>query len=413
MRALLGAQFLAQAADGLAQAVFADVLILEPLSAGTPERIFTLFSLTLLPYSLIAPFLGVFVDRWRRRSVLIGANLTRALVLVSFPLWEKAISGEAGLYAAVLVLLGFGRLFLTTKGALLPVVLHERTLLRGNAFSSGGGMISALLGGVVGVGLVGVAPATFALVVAGIAYAVSAAIASRLSQPFAHPHPPDESILQGVARIGHELTEGLGLVWRRVAARLPLTSIFVLRCIGMFVAIGAILIIKDLYPGSGDDTIRRSVSALALGSAGAGAFSGALTAPFWGQKLAKPGSIIIGFALSGAGILLLGGIGHIAAVLGVTFLGGYGGFLAKVAVDASLQEALPDDFRGRGFALYDILYNLASVVAAAVMLGAGSGSLRGPMLLAGGIAIAMAALLAAAMARAGLPLRRPLGAQND
>ena len=48
-RVLLGAQGLAQAADGLAQAALTVRLVLEPLQSGTPGRILALFALTLLP----------------------------------------------------------------------------------------------------------------------------------------------------------------------------------------------------------------------------------------------------------------------------------------------------------------------------------------------------------------------------
>ena len=140
-----------QAADGFAQAVIIEVLLLDPFSQGTPGRVLSIAALTLLPYSLVAPFLGVFVDRWPRRTVLAWTNFARAALLLSFPLWSWATPGQFELYAAMFLLLGAGRLFLTAKGATLPVVLHEHHLLRGNSISSGGGMVSALMGGVLGV----------------------------------------------------------------------------------------------------------------------------------------------------------------------------------------------------------------------------------------------------------------------
>ena len=81
---------------------------------------------------------------------MVTTNLIRGAVLATLPLWGEALPGETGFYAAILLMLSFGRLFLTTKSALLPVLLHEHHLLRGNSISSGGGMIAALLGGAVG-----------------------------------------------------------------------------------------------------------------------------------------------------------------------------------------------------------------------------------------------------------------------
>lgn len=401
-RVLLSGQFLAQAADGMAQAVFADRLILEPVSAGTPERILALFAITLVPYSGLAPFLGVFVDRWPRRALMAWANALRAVVLVTLPLWVGLFPSDSGLFVGVIALLGLGRLFLTTKGASLPTVLHERFLLRGNAISSGGGMISALLGGVVGLVAIGVIGASEAFVVSGIAYGGAAFVLTRLSVPMAHHHPDPGPIGAEIAAVAGDLAQGLVEIWRRARARLPILGVFIVRSIGMLVTIAAILVIKDLY---GSDATRRFVSAVALGAAGAGAFTGASIAPLLGRNMPKAGLIVLGFCASGVGIVALGGIENIPALLVLTFTGGFGTFVAKVAVDAQVQEALPDEFRGRAFAVYDILYNLASVVAAGVMVAAATVSLRALLVTSGLITLAVAALLGLAMNRAGMFVR--------
>src|SRR5665809_163896 len=109
---LLGAQCIAQMAYGLTEVAFADEIVLDP--QGTPTRTLALFALTLLPYSLLGPFTGVLVDRWPRRSILVWANVARAVLLVSLPLWMGALPGDTALYASVLLLLGFGCLLYTS-----------------------------------------------------------------------------------------------------------------------------------------------------------------------------------------------------------------------------------------------------------------------------------------------------------
>lgn len=401
-RLLLSGQYLAQAADGLAQVAFADVLVLEPLQQETPGRILQLLVLTLVPYSLIAPFLGVFVDRWDRRKLLVRTNIVRGVFLVTLPLWSIALPKDYGLYAGVLILLGFGRLFLVTKGAVLPAVLHEHHLLRGNSLSSGGGMIAALAGGVVGVAAVGALGGDGAFVTAGVIYVLSSLLMRRLGENYSAVRGPDEALKTAVTRVATELREGLAAISSRVRARLPLIGIFLLRTIAILVAIGAILVIKREFPETDDRGGRLTWSALALGATGVGAFVGALTAPLLGRRYTKPQLILIGFIVSGAGIIALGGIGQIGAVLGLTFFGGYGGFITKVAVDAQLQEALPDRYRGRAFALYDILYNLASVAAGIVMFVFQNVSLRPLLIASGAVTFVLALLLGMAMSRAGM-----------
>ena len=409
LKLLLGAQFLAQAADGLAQAVFADVLVLEPLSAGTPMRIFTLFAVTLLPYSLLSPFMGVLVDRWARRNVLVWTNVVRGLILLTLFIWARALPGNSALFAATLLLLGMGRLFLTTKGAVLPVLLHEHHLLQGNSLSGGGGMVSALAGGVVGIGVIVLIPANAAFAIAGATYLLGALASYSISTPLGHGDRSDVPFVRDVAAVGRELIDGLKVIWRHVHARLPLISIFLLRTLAMFVAISAILIIKNEF-GADERVGKLSSSAFALGGAGVGAFVGALTAPLVGRRLHRGGLILFGFAVSSAGIIALGGILDIYAVVALTFLGGYGGFVSKVATDASVQESLPDEYRGRAFALYDILYNLASVAAGLFMVALYDplhpGRLRPLLVGAGIVGLMVTAALAKRFRAMGIPVAR-------
>jgi MFS family permease len=398
-RRLLLAQFLGQAADGFAQAVFAFVIVLEPLAEGTPKKILQLFALTLVPYSLISPFLGVLVDRWSRRAVMIWTNVARAALLLTLPGWARLFPGDFGLYASLLALLALGRLFLTAKGAALPLVLHERYLLQGNAISGGGGMVSALLGGMLGVAAVRLLTSNQLFAVAGGLYGLTLLFTTRLSWALITHAQPLGGVHEAMSKVARGLREGFTAVWTRPRARLPLIGIFVVRAIGMVVAIVAVIVIGDVLS---DKIDRADASALALGSAGVGAFVAALTAPYVGRRFEKPRMILLGFAVSGLGIVAFGGIFSVIAVVALTFVGGYGTFLAKVSVDAQVQEALPDDYRGRAFALYDILYNMASVVAGVVMVALGNEPSRLEVMALGVLSLVVAALLGAAMRTAGM-----------
>lgn len=399
-RSLLGAQWLAQVADGLVQATFANILILEP--EGTPTRILAVFALTLVPYSLIAPFMGIFVDRWRRRSLLVWTNVVRGILLAAIALLVRTDTAEVALYGGLLILLGLGRLFLTTKGAALPVVLNETQLLKGNSLSGGGGMIAALAGAMLGVGAVAVIGNSSALWLGAAIYGASVYVASRITEQLGHQPRQDEQLRDAATRIALQLREGAVEIFSRAESRIPLIGVTVVRIAAMVAAISAIIIIKEQYPETGDDLGRLTASGLALGTAGVGAFLAALSAPLLGRRFSEPGLIILGFVVSGAGISALAGIDQIEAVLALTFVGGFGGFISKVAVDAQLQRALPDDFRGRGFAVYDILYNLASVAAAALVLTGDGDSFRTFLVGVGLVTLVLAGWIKIGMTSAGM-----------
>jgi sugar phosphate permease len=71
--------------------------------------------------------------------------------------------------------------------------------------------------------------------------------------------------------------------------------------------------------------------------------------------------------LLGAGTLVFGGLVSVAGFAAMLFIGFFAFFLGKVSADTIVQQAMPDDFRGRAFALFDIAYNLGFIVPALVL----------------------------------------------
>jgi hypothetical protein len=72
-------------------------------------------------------------------------------------------------------------------------------------------------------------------------------------------------------------------------------------------------------------------------------------------------------ALLGAGTLLFGGLVSVVGFAAMLFVGFFTFFVGKISADTIVQQAMPDDFRGRAFALFDIAYNLGFIVPAAIL----------------------------------------------
>ncbi|WP_262030332.1 MFS transporter [Microvirga sp. Mcv34] len=93
-----------------------------------------LVALSLLPGVLLSPFIGTWIDRTRRRRVLIVADLLRAAALATLPAmaWFGSITiGQVmGVSAAVALLSMF---FQTADNAYLPTLVNRDQLLEGNA----------------------------------------------------------------------------------------------------------------------------------------------------------------------------------------------------------------------------------------------------------------------------------------
>jgi len=73
-RYLFSVLLVGQFGDGLLQAALASFVLFSPERQPDAIRVAAAFAILLLPYSVIGPFAGVFLDRWYRRTVLVRAN---------------------------------------------------------------------------------------------------------------------------------------------------------------------------------------------------------------------------------------------------------------------------------------------------------------------------------------------------
>jgi MFS family permease len=182
-RRLLTTRVTSQFADGLFQAGLAGSLLFNPDRQTEPVAVALGFAVLLLPYSLVGPFVGVLLDRWSRRTVLVVANLARAAMIpvVATLVWNGS-EGSAFMLLA-LVVVGVNRFVLAGLSASLPHVAEVDHLATANALSTTSGALafSTGIGAAVGLGsVVGTDNHGYALVsiASVIGYLLSSAVAA-------------------------------------------------------------------------------------------------------------------------------------------------------------------------------------------------------------------------------------------
>ncbi len=77
--------------------------------------------------------------------------------------------------------------------------------------------------------------------------------------------------------------------------------------------------------------------------------------------------LLLSMALLGAGTLVGGVFVSVAGFAVMLFIGFFSFFVGKISADTIMQQSMPDDFRGRAFALFDIAYNLGYIVPALIL----------------------------------------------
>jgi MFS family permease len=388
-RKLFGVRLVAQFGDGLLQAALATFVLFSPEREPDAVKVAAAFAILLLPYSVIGPFAGVFLDRWRRRNVLVRANVLKAVFTI--PIILLVLAGNDGLWLglAVLTVLGIGRFVLAGLSASLPHVVAGRDLVTANALTPTSGTIMSALGALLGVALrsaVGGGDHGSVLVLgcALVAYLASSGIAVLIAVDRLGPDGtrPSES-LRGVA-IG--LVEGIRELRLHAEAGRAIAVVGVHRIAFGVLTAGGLLLVRYTFNDVVAADSALNEFALLTGAAALGALIGAIITPGasrrWGSvawsvvALAQAGIIGIGLVIVGAQAPSLP-----ALLLGSLSIG-FAGQSVKVCSDTLVQRFIPDDHLGRVFALFDMIVNVCLVGGITVMAVASPTSGQAPMVYA-------------------------------
>lgn len=101
---------------------------------ATPLQVGLITSAEFIAYAVLGLVAGVFVDRWRRRRVMLATDAGRALTIAFVPvLWALGLLRVWHLFLAAL-LVGIQSLFFdTAQQAYVPVVISREKLVQGNS----------------------------------------------------------------------------------------------------------------------------------------------------------------------------------------------------------------------------------------------------------------------------------------
>ncbi|MDI3096997.1 MFS transporter [Streptomyces rochei] len=368
-RRLLAVRLLSQGADGVYQVALATYVVFSPEKQTSPAAIASAMAVLLLPYSLVGPFAGALLDRWRRRQVFLYGNLLRAVLASATAVLMVASVPDWLFYVSALCVTAVNRFVLAGLSAALPRVVDAERLVIANSLSPTAGTLAATAGGGLAfvVRLV-VADSDAAVVLLGAALYLCGALASLsiavdLLGPDRTRAPHLASALAVTAR---DLVAGvrhLAAPARREAAW-SLAGMTLMRfCYG---ALLVMLLMLCRYALTSDTDEGLALLGLALGVSGAGFFAAAVITP-WAAGRLGPGRWMA--VCAGIATVLVPALGLpfatapllvAAFVLGLTTQG------AKIATDTVVQSSVDDAFRGRIFSVYDVLFNVAFVGAAGV-----------------------------------------------
>lgn len=331
---------------------FAAILV---LGAGAGD-VALLRAAELVASLVVGLFAGAWVDRLRRRPILIRADLGRAVLLASVPVMFLADA----LTLAQLVVVAFGVAILTTffdtaDRAYLPTVIGRDRLVEANATLTGSGAAAEFVGFGVGGWLVQWLTAPIAIALDAISFLASALLISRIRT--VEPAPPPTADREPVLR---EIGDGLRLTLRDPILRpLALADAAVAGFWGVY---GAVYLVFATEIGFSPGVI-----GLVAAVGGLASLAGATVA----ARIAR--SMGIGRFLVGALVLVTIGNGVFALTPGATLIGLLCLLTQQLLSDSAMtafdvvavsirQSTVEDRYLGRVVASFHVLAMAAMLI---------------------------------------------------
>ena len=387
LRALLQIRWSGQLSDGIFQSALATFVLFSPERATSAVSAATAFAVVLLPYSIVGPYVGIFLDRFSRQRIVLIAIALRAIDLIVIAILIK--SGATGILLTFFVLFAFGmnRLILAGLSAGLPLLTTRESLISANALAVTGGTIGVVIGGGIGVGIKNIFDKSFA---------ITSLSTSRLKKNDIGPH---EHEIPMESRGFSEMFEGFRILRSHRDSLRGIIATSIQRGGVTALTLMGLLLERNTYHLSTNPDAGLRGFGTALAIAGVGVGVGSVISPWVVRRIGRhkwirwsligPVPFLVLFAYYSRQLTFF-----IAAFTLALF-----GQAVKVTNDALVQSSIADDFRGRTFAFYDVSVNIG------IMVGAVTSALLLPK--SGQSALVLILLALIFLATSGFVLRPP------
>jgi MFS family permease len=371
-RRLVGVRVVSQIADGWFQSGLAGSVLFNPEKQASAVAIATGFAVLLLPYSLIGPYVGVFLDRWSRRSIIYVTNMLRALLVV--PVVLMIWWGNEGTVFPLLafLIIGLNRFFLAGINAATPHVVEDRRLVTANSLSGTLGSIcySAGFGSSVVLLQVFGLPATFHgyAVIAALApfgYLASALLAQASFEPGALG-PDDvqrrhDRVLTALVDVGRGMVAGIRHLADKRGAAYALLAQGGFRILYGVLALATLLLFRRYFATGTDYGGSIAGLGMVFGAGSLGVLAAAFLTPPVTRRVGGWRWIVWLLGVTGAAVLVFGLPFQRELLLVAVFVVNLAAQSTKIVVDTALQHECADEYRGRVFSVNDTSFNLCFV----------------------------------------------------
>jgi MFS family permease len=341
---------------------FAIAIVAVEMLHATPGQMGLLRALDMLPAIVVGLFVGVWVDRVRRRRLLVVLDLCAAGALASVPVaylfWKLTIEH--------LYVLGFtfgvlGTFWWPAWNAFLPAVVSRDRLVDANSKLS----LSMSATGMVGPGIAGVLVDLLSAPVALIADAISFLVSAVAIGGVRTRERPAVDQEDDASPIRERIGEGLRVAFLDPMQRALTAPMVILEFVdALSLAVYAIFTLRTV-------DLRPAALGIVFTTAGLGFLLGSTVAPRLERRMRPGRAALLGLALVGVSpfTMVLADADH-PLVLNLVFLGlpgiigGFGGVIQWVMLSSLRQAITPERVLGRVYASVGVLSGALAIVGA-------------------------------------------------
>ncbi|MCB0237729.1 MAG: MFS transporter [Anaerolineae bacterium] len=317
---------------------------------ATPMQLGLLGALAGIPALIIGLPAGVWVDRMRRKPIMIASDLLRAAALVTIP--AAAVFGILSFVQLVLVSMVVKALtvfFEVADNSFLPAVTSRDQLVEGNSKLGISDSLAEIGGPAIGGVLVQAITAPFAILVDSGSYIVSALLLARIRTP--------EPLSQGDGQtpsMTSEIVEGMRTVRSSQVLLALLAATAVFNLLGSFFgALYSLYVIRSLG-------LTPVLLGVVISAGGVGALIGAASADRVTRRIGVGPALISGMAVHAVTALLtplaFGSVPQVTAILLFAQIAGDTMLMIFFINAVSLRQAVtPDRLLGRVNASFQVI----------------------------------------------------------
>ncbi|BAZ39892.1 hypothetical protein NIES4101_58490 [Calothrix sp. NIES-4101] len=322
-----------------------------------------------IPAVLFGSLAGAFVDRWRKKTVLVATNVWRGILVLAIPplLWLTHDWHPIGaLPVGFLIILGITffvstltQFFAPAEQAAIPLVVQEQHLLSANSLYTTTMMASVIIGFAVGEPLLTSADKLWSQIggsgglgkeiVVGGSYALAGLILLLISTK-----EQSQEITSETPHIFSDLRDGLSYLKVNQAIRNALIQLIIL--FSVFAALTVLAVrLAEIIPN-----LKPEQFGFLLAAGGVGIAIGAIIIGQFGQRFSHTQLSLcgcIGMAASLIGLSLF--TKQLLMVLGFILLLGVFGALIGIPMQTTIQTQTPPEMRGKVFGLQNNVINIA------------------------------------------------------